>query len=192
MFYLRYNGCFNKSQINGVCLFSSKGTQRLAKALTTRVNGHSENKKESGPKSYESSRRGSFFQVEPELGNQFKRDVFLSTYLKRNLPTEVSTFGIKYHWTLLKPPVNHFFQTALLVCINNTSANAYPFRFSKISKRIWKGLAKEWRMMYMKWEEMLNCTPLSFDILMHGVGGSIVSLQVKDGENCMVYQLKRG
>ena len=38
---------------------------------------------------YAASRRGSFFQEAPRLGNQFSGDLFLQSYLKRILPYEV-------------------------------------------------------------------------------------------------------
>ena len=38
---------------------------------------------------FAASRRGSFFQEAPKLGNQFSGDLFLQSYLKRILPSEV-------------------------------------------------------------------------------------------------------
>lgn len=91
MLYVKYNSRLRLSLIGP----RSFWTRQFAKALTTRASDSSktktENKKGTGHESFSSARRGSFFQVQPELGNQYKRDVFLSTYLKRHLPSEVST-----------------------------------------------------------------------------------------------------
>ena len=42
-----------------------------------------------GDTEFAASKRGSFFQEAPRLGNQFSGDLFLQSYLKRLLPYEV-------------------------------------------------------------------------------------------------------
>ena len=42
-----------------------------------------------GDTEFAASKRGSFFQEAPRLGNQFSGDLFLQSYLKRVLPYEV-------------------------------------------------------------------------------------------------------
>ena len=43
-----------------------------------------------GDTKFAASKRGSFFQEAPRLGNQFSGDLFLQSYLKRVLPYEVN------------------------------------------------------------------------------------------------------
>ena len=78
-------------------LESAKGLATKAGSTSnTSDSAHQKERSESGPESTENqelqfaaSRRGSFFQVEPKLGNQFSRDVFLASYLERVLPGDV-------------------------------------------------------------------------------------------------------
>ncbi|KAJ7353915.1 hypothetical protein OS493_031361 [Desmophyllum pertusum] len=49
---------------------------------------------------FAASRRGSFFQEAPRLGNQFSGDLFLQSYLKRILPSEVLQE--------IRPDLDHF------------------------------------------------------------------------------------
>ncbi len=78
-----------------------KTSRKAPNTLTQRKLQHSgavmEESLDHGMIAFASAKLGTFFQEAPKLGNMFKEDVTLQSYLKRVMPSEVGNLSKRLH-----------------------------------------------------------------------------------------------